>query len=95
MTEQHSSNEMLDRVKRAIRLPRGARGVLVDSGASLRAIVTGKPFGERVVELTLGGDSSLDVWARGEWVAERVFRSRERALREASHLFARHLRPSE
>ncbi len=95
LTEQHSSEELLNRVKRAIRLPRGSRGVLVDSGSSLRAIVTGRPFGERVVEITLGGDSSLDVWARGEWVAERVFRSRERALREVSHLVARHLRPTE
>lgn len=95
LTEQHSSDELLTRVKRAIRLPRGSRGVLVDSGASLRAIVTGRPFGERVVELTLGGDCSLDVWARGEWVAERMFRSRERALREVSHLLARYLRPSD
>jgi hypothetical protein len=95
LTEQRSSDEMLARVKRSIRLPRGSRGVLVDSGSSLRAIVTGQPFGERVVEITLGGDSSLDVWARGEWVAERVFRSRERALREVSHLVARHLRSAD
>jgi len=95
MTEQRSSDEFLERVRRAIRLPRGSRGVLVDSGASLRAIVTGQPFGERVVEMVLGGDCSLDVWARGEWMAERAFRSRERALREASHLVARYLRPSE
>lgn len=95
LTAQRSSEELLARVKRAIRLPRGSRGVLVDSGSSLRAIVTGQPFGERVVEVTIGGESSLDVWIRGEWVAERVFRSRERALREVSHLVARHLRPSE
>lgn len=92
LTEQRSPRDFLERVRRALRLPRGSRGVLVDSGTSLRAIVTGKPFGARVVELTLGGDSSLDAWANGEWVAERVFKSRERALREAPHLFARHLR---
>jgi hypothetical protein len=92
MTEQRSGKDHLERVKRSLRLPRGARGVLVDSGNSLRAIVTGQPFGERVVELTLGGDSSLDVWSHGEWVAEKVFKSRERALREAPHLIARHLR---
>jgi len=95
MTEQRSTNDLLERVKRAMRLPRGSRGVLVDSGASLRVIVTGQPFGERVVEVTLGGDSSLDAWTRGEWTAERVFRSRERALREAPHLIARYLRPSD
>lgn len=92
MTEQRSQADFLERVKRAVRLPRGCRGVLVDSGTSLRVIVTGKPFGERVAELTLGGESSLDVWTNGEWIAERVFRSRERALREAPHLLTRHLR---
>lgn len=95
MTEQRSSREMLERVKRALRLPRGGRGVLVDSGTSLRAIATGHPFGDRVVELIFGGDSSLDVWAHGEWVAERVFRSRERALREAPHLLSRYLRSTD
>ena len=95
MTEQRSPEDYLERVRKAIRLPRGSRAVLVDSGASVRAVFTGKPFGERVVELTLGGDSSLDVWSRGEWVSERVFRSRERALREASHLVARYLRPAD
>lgn len=92
MTEQRSPKDLVERVKRAIRLPRGSRAVLVDSGNSLRAIVTGQPVGERLVELRLGGDASLDAWSRGEWVAERVFRSRERALREASRLIARHLR---
>jgi hypothetical protein len=95
LTEQRSSNDFLERVQRTMRLPRGSRGVLVDSGASLRVIVTGQPFGERVVEITLGGDSSLDAWSRGEWTVERVFRSRERALREAPHLLARYLRSSD
>lgn len=95
MTEQRSPDDYLERVRRTIRLPRGSRAVLVDSRTSVRAIFTGKPFGERVVELTLGGDSSLDVWRRGEWVVERVFRSRERALREASHLVARYLRATD
>jgi hypothetical protein len=95
MTEQRSHPDFLERVKRAMRLPHGSRGVLVDSGTSLRVIVTGQPFGERVVEVTLGGDSSLDVWARGEWTSERVFRSKERALREAPHLLARYLRSPE
>ena len=95
MTEQRSSKDFLEKVRRVLRLPRGSRGVLVDSGTSLRAIATGNPFGDRVVELTLGGDSSLDVWSRGEWVAERVFRSKERALREAPHLMSRYLRATD
>ena len=50
MTEQRSGKDYLEKVKRALRLPRGSRGVLVDSGTSLRAIATGNPFGDRVVE---------------------------------------------
>jgi len=92
MNSQRSPEEYLERVRRMIRLPRGARAVLVDAGTSVRAIFTGKPFGDRIVELNLGGDSSLDAWRNGEWIAERAFRSRERALREASHLVARYLR---
>jgi hypothetical protein len=92
MIAERSPRELIERVKRAIRLPRGARGVLVDSGSSLRVIVTGKPIGERIAELTLGGDSSLDAWVQGEWVQEKPFRSRERALREASAFIARFLR---
>jgi hypothetical protein len=95
MTEQRTSKDFVERVKRSLRLPRGSRGVIVDSGSSLRAIATGNPFGERVIELTLGGDSSLDVWSHGEWIAERVFRSKDRALREAPHLLSRYLRSTE
>ena len=66
----------------------------LDSAALARLLPHRFPFLliDRVVELTLGGDSSLDVWSRGEWVTERVFRSKERALREAPHLLSRYLR---
>ncbi len=94
--EERSRDDLLQRVKHFIRLPRAARGVIVDSGSnSLRVVVTGTPVGERVVELTLGGDCSLDAWAEGEWVGEHLFRGRDRALREASGLIARHLAPAE
>jgi hypothetical protein len=90
-----SSEQLVQRVKRSLRLPPGARGVIVDSGSSLRAIITGLPVGERVVEVTLAEDSSLDAWAHGEWVCEKVFANRERALREASALIASCLRNQE
>ena len=90
-----SREELVERVKRSIALPSGARGVIVDSGTSLRIIVTGRPVGERITELTLGGESCFDAWVKGEWVQERVFRGRERALREASGLIARALAPED
>lgn len=87
-----SPPERLSKVKRMLRLPKWARGVLVDAGTSIRAIATGEPVGERIVELTIGSQSSFDAWARGEWVREKVFRSRERALREGSGLIVRYLK---
>lgn len=92
MIEDKSPEERLAKVRRMLRLPRWARGVLVDAGTSIRAIATGDPVGERIVELTLGSQSSFDAWANGEWVREKVFRSRERALREGAGLIVRYLR---
>ncbi|MBM4270420.1 MAG: hypothetical protein FJ144_28080 [Deltaproteobacteria bacterium] len=92
MIEDKSPEERIAKVRRMLRLPRWARGVLVDAGTSIRAIATGDPVGERIVELTLGSQSSFDAWANGEWVREKVFRSRERALREGAGLIVRYLR---
>ena len=92
LIEDRSPTEQIEKVKRSLRLPRWARGVLVDSGVSIRAIATGDPFGERIVELNLGAQPSFDAWARGDWVHEKTFRSKERALREASGLIVRYLR---
>lgn len=92
MIEDQSSPERLAKVKRMLRLPKWARGVLVDSGSSIRAIATGDPVGENIVELTIGSQSSFDAWARGEWVREKVFRNRDRALREGSRLIVRYLK---
>src|SRR5512140_403533 len=44
----------IERVKGRLALPPGARGVIVDSGRSVRFIVTGEPVGERILEFTLG-----------------------------------------
>lgn len=94
-TEERSRADLIARVKQAIRLPKGARAVLVDSGTSLRAVLTGTPVGERIVEITLGSESSFDAWIKGDWVFERVYRGRDRVLREASGLVARYLVASE
>lgn len=92
MTEERSSPELLEKVRRTLKLPKWARGVLVDSGTSVRAIASGTPVGERIVELSLGSSSCFDAWAGGEWVREKAFRSRDRALREGGRLLVRYLR---
>lgn len=81
----------IERVKNALKLPRGARGVLVDSGNALRAVITGDPPGERLVEVRLGEESSFDAWVGGEWVREALFRSFDEGLRRAPGLVREYL----
>jgi hypothetical protein len=84
-------SEHLESLKRRVPLPPGARGVIVDSGRSVRFIITGDPVGERVLEFTLGEESSFDCWIRGEWVREELFRDLEDALRHAQPFVTRYL----
>jgi hypothetical protein len=81
----------IEKVKAAFRLPAGGRGVLIDSGTSIRAILTGDPVGERLVELRLGEESSFDAWVQGEWVREALFRNFDEALRRAPALVREYL----
>jgi hypothetical protein len=81
----------LEKLKNAIRVPKGGRGVLVDSGTSVRAIITGHPPGDRLVELRLGEESSFDAWVHGEWVRELLFRGFDDALRRAPGLVREYL----
>jgi hypothetical protein len=84
----------IERAKAVLRLPPGARGVLVDSGTSLRAIITGEPSGERLIEVRLGEEASFDAWVHGEWVREVAFRGWEDALRRAPRLVREYLTTS-
>ena len=92
LPEEHYPAAKLERVKKALALPPGGRGVLVDSGDSVRAIMTGEPVGERLVEVRLGEESSFDAWVRGEWVRESLFRDFDDALRRVPALVHEYLR---
>jgi hypothetical protein len=81
----------VEKVKRAFAIPPRGRGVLIDSGTSIRAIVTGEPVGERLVEVRLGDESSFDAWVHGEWVREALFRDFDDALRRAPALVREYL----
>jgi len=84
-------DKKLERVKAALKLPPGGRGVLVDSGTSVRAIMTASPVGERLVEIRLGDESSFDAWVHGEWVREALFRDLDEALRRVPALVTEYL----
>ena len=81
----------IERAKAALPVPPGGRGVLIDSGTALRAIITGSPVGERLVEIRLGEDASFDAWVHGEWVREEAFRNFDDALRRAPALVREYL----
>jgi hypothetical protein len=91
LPDQRVPDGRVERVKKALVVPRGGRGILVDSGNALRAIVTGNPVGERLVEVRLGEESSFDAWVRGEWVREVVFRDFETAIRRVPALVREYL----
>jgi hypothetical protein len=70
----------LERIKKRVGLPAYARGVVVDSGRSVRVLITGTPIGQRVLDLTLGDAPSFDCWVDGEWVREAVFDDADQAI---------------
>jgi hypothetical protein len=83
--------QRLDKVRNALPVPPNGRGILVDSGDSVRAIITGEPIGERLVEVRLGDESSFDAWVHGEWVREALFRSFDEGLRRSPGLVREYL----
>ena len=81
----------LEKVKSAFSVPAEGQGILVDSGTAVRAIITGRPLGERLVEVRLGAESSFDAWVHGEWVREVLFRGFDDALRRGPRLVREYL----
>lgn len=91
LTNERSTPEQIERIKRALPLPRETQGVLVDSGYALRAIITGTPRGERLLEFNFIDEASFDCWIKGEWICERVYRGRRELLRRAPDLLRRYM----
>ncbi len=88
---EHSPAKEIDRIKRGLPLPPQASGVIVDSGHALRAIVTGTPANERILEFNFIDEASFDCWIRGEWVREEVFKDKFKLLQQAPELLQRYL----
>lgn len=89
--DQPFSPRKLEKTLQAVKVPAGGHGVLIDSGVSLRAIISNNTQHERLIELRLGRDSSFDAWIRGEWVREVIFRHFDDALRRAPRLVHQYL----
>jgi hypothetical protein len=86
--------DVIERIRRSLRLPTDARGVIIDCGRMVRAIVTGTPVGERVLEFNFNrGEPSFDAWVGGEWREERVFRGVNELHRRIAELLGKYLSP--
>lgn len=83
---ERSPAKEIEKVKRALPLPPDARAVLVDSGLSLRVIITGAPANDRILEFNFMDEASFDCWIRGEWVREEVFKDKHALLHHAAGL---------
>jgi hypothetical protein len=85
--------KQLNKIKALLQLPANAHGLLIDAGYSLRALITGDPVGERLVDINFTEAPSLDYWVGGELVEERLFPNLDEALKRIRGLVARYLNP--
>lgn len=83
MTEQRYPPHLLKRIKDEFRLPREARGVILDHGRVARLLVCGPALEDWMLDITLSDEPSVDVYVRGVMHRERLFRRAEEALRQA------------
>ncbi|MEW6299957.1 MAG: hypothetical protein AB1671_19875 [Thermodesulfobacteriota bacterium] len=94
LLKERCPTKEIERVKRVLPLPPNACAVLVDSGQSLRAIITDVPARERILEFNFITEASFDCWIRGEWVCEEVFDDKGQLLQHAAELLRRYLEKS-
>ncbi|HXV79011.1 MAG TPA: hypothetical protein VEG60_03955 [Candidatus Binatia bacterium] len=83
--------EKLAKIKSALSLPAGTRGLIVDAGYSVRVLITADPPGERYVDINFTDAPSLDYWVSGHLVEERVFSNIGEALKRIRPEIPRYL----
>lgn len=91
MTPERFSKRTFEQIKSAVPLGSGVRALAVDSGVSMRVILTGEPPGERLLELRFGEESSFDAWVQGEWVEEALFGRLRDALKATPGFVTKYL----
>jgi hypothetical protein len=83
MTEQRCPENVVKRVKDEFRIPREARGIVLDHGRLMRLLVCGPEFEDWSIDITLTEEPSVDVYVWGTMHRERLFKNAELALRQA------------
>ncbi|MGH7796223.1 MAG: hypothetical protein ACREQ2_15235 [Candidatus Binatia bacterium] len=87
--------DKLAKIKNGLPLPPGARGIVIDAGYSVRAIITAEPAGERYVDINFTDAPSLDYWVKGQLVEERVYSNVGEALKRIRPELPRYLLSSQ
>jgi len=83
MTEEHYPARLTKRIKDEFRLPREARGIVLDHGRVVRLLVCGPQLEDWMLDVTLGDEPSVDVYVWNTMHRERLFKRAEEALRQA------------
>jgi hypothetical protein len=83
MTEEHYPGRLIKRIKDEFRLPREARGVILDHGRVIRLLVCGPQLEDWMLDVTLSDEPSVDVYVWNTMYRERLFKRAEDALRQA------------
>ena len=83
MTDEQIPERMLKRVKDEFRIPREARGIILDHGRLLRLLICGPQIEDWMIDVTLSDEPSVDVYVWSVMQRERLFTRAEEALRQA------------
>jgi hypothetical protein len=83
MTEEHYPPRLVKRVKEEFRLPREARGIVLDHGRLLRLLICGPQLEDWMIDVTLADEPSVDVYVWSVMQRERLFGRAEETLRQA------------
>ena len=83
MTEERCPEHVVKRVKDEFRIPREARGIVLDHGRLLRLLICGPELEDWSIDITLTEEPSVDVYVWGTMHRERLFKNAEAALRQA------------
>jgi hypothetical protein len=83
MTEEHYPERLVRRIKEEFRLPREARGIILDHGRLLRLLICGPQLEDWMLDVTLGDEPSVDAYVWSTMYRERLFKRAEDALHQA------------
>jgi hypothetical protein len=83
MTEEHYPARLIRRIKDEFRLPREARGIVLDHGRVVRLLICGPHLEDWMLDVTLSDEPSVDAYVWNTMHRERLFKRAEDALHQA------------